>query len=716
MDTNDSNLSDEKVAALEGLVTKWKAEVDNSSKREKDFIKDGCKLVELYEGKDKEGTQYNILYANTETLAPSLYNSTPRPVVTRRFKDEDPVGAKAATAGQRLLEYLLDDGMSEYANFDDLMKQAVLEALVPGRGVLWFKYDPKFEKVQQAEAGEAAAEAIGEGADPAEGEAPARPEAVAEKVSYETVCGDHVPWDRFRCGYAKKWADVPWVGRDHFMTAEELKENFGEIGVTVPVEEISSTMTGNDDSQKRVDGMEGVKGAWVHEIWDRVTKRVIFFAPNFPRAPLRVVDDPLGLEGFFPCPKPLTFIGKISNLTPVALYTLYEKQAQELNKLTLRINKLIDSLKVRGMYDTTVQGLDKVLGADDAVLIPVENVAAMLSQGMGLDKSIWLVPIEKIFPVVQSLYAQRQQCKSIIYELTGIADIMRGSTQASETLGAQELKTQWGTLRLKRHQKEVARYARDCLRIMLEIAVSKLAPETISAMTGLPYPTGSQKAQMAAAMQEAQAAGMEIPPAVAAMMDEPSWDDLLALLRNDVQRSYRIDVETNSTVDMEATEDKEQIAELLNAISQFLNGVAPLVEQGVMPFEVSRDMLLMVTRRFRFGAEFEESLKKMSAPQAKPDPKAEADLKMKQIEMQAKQQEADRKQAESQQQAAAKEREMAMQLEFKEKEHNMRLRELDLNMAVKEREHELALEKIQAQVLAARMMPKPAPGAKKPMK
>ena len=85
------------------LAAYWLAELDRAVKREKTWRKDATRTVGIYEAAVKEKNQYNILYANTETLAPALYNSTPRPVVQRRFKDEDPLGAMASKATQRML-------------------------------------------------------------------------------------------------------------------------------------------------------------------------------------------------------------------------------------------------------------------------------------------------------------------------------------------------------------------------------------------------------------------------------------------------------------------------------------------------------------------------------------------------------------------------------------------------------------------------------------
>jgi hypothetical protein len=108
------------------------------------------------------------------------------------------------------------------------------------------------------------------------------------------------------------------------------------------------------------------------------------------------------------------------------------------------------------------------------------------------------------------------------------------------------------------------------------------------------------------------------------MLQAPSWEDIEAILQNDVSLHYKTDIETNSTIDAEAAQDKQDISELLNAVSQFLNGVAPLVEQGILPVEVAKSMLLVVSRRFNFGSQLEDALNAMKAPEPKTDPAADA--------------------------------------------------------------------------------------------
>jgi hypothetical protein len=715
----------EKVKIKEiGAREYWVGEITAAMKREGRYRKTARDVVQVYEGKaafdtsseeeDKESVSFNILYSNTETLLPALYNSTPRPVVQRRFKDADPLGLQAAKALQRVLGFSIDSGDQEYSTFDEVMEQAVLEGAVPGRGVSWVKYDSEFEPVAPKQ----------------EGEEP------GEKVKYEGICWEQVPWDRFLTGYGKMWKEVPWVGREHLMTAEELKQNFGEkAGKCRLTDPLSNSWSEGQGQKREANETAGAKQvAFVYEIWDKVQKKVFFVSEQYEDGLLKEVEDPLGLTGFFPCPKPLVFVAKVSDQTPIPLYQMYKDQARELNSITTRLKFLIRALKVRGFYNAALQSIENVLAAEDNTLLPNPNAAAL--EGKSLESAIWLVPIDMIIGVVQGLYLQRQQIKQVIYEITGIADIMRGSSNAAETLGAQEIKTQWGTLRLKRMQKRVMTYVRGMLRIGAEIASKHFSEETFAAMTGLPFPTTQQKQQaqgqlMQLQQQAAQVAMMQqqpVPgqqpqqpqsdPALQQQMEKlqgivgmPSWGDVLGVLRSDLLRNYRIDIETNSTVDLDATEDKKEIGEFLNALAQLLNGINPAVESGLFTEDVAKKLVMTILRRFRFTDEVEPELLQAGASQQqkKPDPKAEADAAKAQAEMQKLQLEGQLAQQQAQLDAAKMQQEqqkMQMTAEFEREEHAMKMQELVLRGQQMTAKHEQTMAMTAQKVAAAKAMPK----------
>ena len=684
----------------------WLSEIQSALDREKGFRKTGKRVTRLYEaGASSEAeaaqTPFNILYSNTDTLLPALYNAVPRPVVQRRYKDESPLGKEAAKVGQRLLEFQLDASDSEYESFDDLMQLSVLQALVPGRGMLHFKYEASFEKETSLDP----SDTIGhdaeefdeiEAAETATGD-PASPHQF-ESVSGENVVAEGCPWDYFIHGYARTWKEVPWAAFRYDMTKEELVKNFGEVAQSIELEvDDDSQASYSGENKRRLPSVE------VWKIWDRGSKKVLFVSQCYRDGFLKEVDDPLGLSGFFPFPEPLTFFPKLSSITPTALYVQYESQAEELNTVTTRIKSLTKAMKIRGGYDATIQEIERILTSEDNTLIPLENVAALGDQ-RGIDKAVFFIPIEKYFPVLQQLLVQRQSIKQVIYEITGVSDILRGASVASETATAQNIKNQWGTLRLKRMQKRVAKYACDCLRLMLEISVKHFSVETIRQMTGLPYPTRAEQALAQAAMQELQLSGamsgqpVQVPPELQKVLGTPTWEDILDVLRNDLQRAYKIDIQTNSTVDAEATEDKANIAEFMNALAQFFNAIAPAVQAGALPFEAAKTLLLAIVRRFRFGPEVEDELLKMVPPQAPEGDGGAAEAAK--LELEAKKQE-----------LQLKSQAMQQELAFKTSEHEFRMKELQQKSALAEAKFALDMKTVQLRAAAPAAPAQPsAPG------
>ena len=637
MDTTSDNTSS--AGKQSDVVRYWLNEIGAARKREKDFRKEGQRVIDIYEGKKANTIPFNVLYSNTETMLPAVYSALPRPVVQRRFKDEDPLGKAAAQAGQRGLEFMLDTNIDGYDTFDDGMKSAVLDGLLPGRGVTALKYD--------YEEGEMDAP---EGA--AEGEA----EPTPFKKS-ELVCVDSISWNRVCFGYAKKWSKVPWASYECHIDREEAVRLFGEEKAAL-IQYTKGEETDNEEDRTDTNDDDRNTGekktALVYQIWDKAGgRKVRYISPQYADGFLKVEDDPLELTGFFNCPRPLQFIEKSNDLLPVALYCLYENQAEELNRITLRINRLVEACKARGVFDSELgDDIKNLFEADDNQLVPADKASSLAAE-KGLQNAIWFAPIDVIMAVLDRLYVAREACKAVIYEINGISDILRGSTKASETFGAQELKSQWGTMRLKPKQGEVQRYARDLLRMMLEIAASKFSDETWAKMTGLPFLLEAkyneltavaqamqaqvqvEQAQAAQMAQAAQAQGQQVPPPqpgpaqqkLAQVMQElqrPRWSRVLEMLRDDMQRAYRIDIETNSTVQPEAVEDQKNISEVMTALGQYLNGITPLVVSGAMPFQAAQAMMLAIVRRFRFGPEIEDYIKQMQAPKPPDDGKAGA--------------------------------------------------------------------------------------------
>lgn len=711
----------------------WAKELTAARDREKTFRKKGYDVVRLYEADAKQPTPFNILYSNTETLLPVLYSQVPRPVVRRRQRSggQDLKSLLAARVTQRLLEYFLDDGLGESPGFDELAQRSCLQALVAGRGMMRFRYNAEFETVEQ----------------PVEGGEPGTTEKV-EQLRNEYISAEYVEWDRVLFGYARVWKQVPWIAFELIMSRAELIEHFGErlgraVPLTMATTEESAPGEDSESEQRPPADSKGAHLAQVYEIWDKVNKKVIFYAPDYNKEILKELDDPLGLSGFFPCAEPLTLFLKVRSMVPQQLYVFYEQQAEELNRITVRINKIIAALKVRGFYDSTLKNLDQLMQQEDNILLPAENVATMI-QGQTLDKAIWLMPLEKLIVVLQQLYVQRNQVKTLIYEITGISDVLRGASAASETLGAQEMKQTWATIRIKRMQKAVMKYLRNNLRVMAELALTKLQEPLITQMTGVMLPTEEDKAKAQAQLQAYQMAQAQaqvqaqmqssgpapapaspkpLDPMVQQTLQTPTMAEVLEVLHNDLQRSYYIDIETNSTLESEATEDKQQVGEFLNALAQFMSGIAPLIQTKVMPFEAAQSILTNVTRRYRMGDEVEEALQKMQPPQMPENDKnkgkdVEGEKALMQVKIAAQEEDLRLKKELGQMQLSLKRMEMELEQEklklerqMAEQQMQLEVRKMQHKQQLNESEFQLALTRQKQQQLLAPTLSSTVPNA-----
>ena len=680
----------------------WKDEVQKAIERQKAYVKKANFAVDIYEAQKEADNSFNVLYSNTETILPTLISAAPKPIVRRRYGDEDPLGKAAGEVGQRILDYLINTNNPNHPTFLDCVATDVLGALVPGRGMSWVRYEAGFAEVEESL--EESAESIGEGKTENEtDEAPEDEALEQQKVSSEFVYWETVPWDCILMGYSRTAGNVPWLGRIHMMTRSDLVKAFGELGNTVKLD-----CDGSDGGNTRSDSVpqqrdsKGAAFAKVFEIWDKNTRKTFFFTMTSEQF-LKMVDDPMQLEGFFPGPLPLQFIKRLSTLVPIPPYEMYRTQAKELNSISTRINKIVAALKVRGFYDGQLKELERLMSSDDNVLIPAQNVPAL--QARGLDQSIWMMPIEKLIAVLQQLYLQRQQCKAVIYEITGLSDIQRGVAAASESATASNLKDKWGSLRLSRMQGDVENYVCSLLRLGLETTVQLCSEETIRLMTQLPFPSDQEKQQAQMAVQQAQMQAQQtgqppqIDPQMEAYASSPSWGEILGLLKNDLVRNFVITIETDSTVASRMNQDKSDVMEFMNAFSQLLNGVQPLVQEGYLDFNVAKTIMMAVVRKFPFGEEIERQLSKLQQPQqpqgGQPDPKAEADKAAAQVQAQSAQLDFQLKQQEMQFKSAQMQAENAL----KQQELQMRAQEMVQQAELSRLQHQLKVAQAQRQML-----------------
>lgn len=574
--------------------------VDLYQREFRNWEEDSKKILKRYKGEistDSESSvasaRFNVFWSNIETLKPALYARTPKPQIERKFKDSDQLGRVAADILERATSFVV----REY-DFDSVMRNVRDDYLRVGRGTAWVRYIPTIQTRQ------------GPDGQP------------LEEVTYEEVRCDYVHWHDFLHGPGRTWDEVPWVGRRTYLTRKEVKAHFGEeIAKKIALTHLPPNMT---DEKNSPQGKSKMK-AEVLEIWNREDRKVYWVSSGYKEAPLRVLPDPLHLKGFFPCPQPLYATLTTDSLIPVADFSMYRYQANELDNVTSRILLLTQALRVAGVYDESCEGVSDLLStACENKLIPVKGWQAFAQSGK-LDGAISFLPLGEIIAALQVLHDRQQRLKGEIYEITGISDIVRGNTNPNETATAQQLKGQFATLRISERQRDVQRFARDLIAIKAEIIAEHYSPQTLALVAGVEYTNQETIAQFQQAAQ---------------------------LLKNDALRSFRIDIETDSMIATDENAEKQGRSEFIQAVAPFMQQAIPFMQQAPSYASAINEMFLFLVRGYKAGRSLEGSLEqagqahiadmqqKASQPPP-PDPKmqeAQAKLQMAQQGQQIDQQ------------------------------------------------------------------------------
>lgn len=590
----------------------WADEIKRAKKYFEAWQKRAKTIVKLYKDERSESgseggndslekkSRMNILWSNIQVLQPSLYSRTPEPNVSRRFMDKDPVSRTAALIIERNLQT-----SQELIEFDYPMKRVRDDYLLAARGTAWVRFAPEFGMLPMKEpvtkiyddadeATETFEDDGGEGEQGGEGNSLYKDSKgnVIDKAKiktdeeigeyYETepveqvltygLDVDHILWSDFLHEPAKSWKYVGWVGIREVMKRAQLKKEFGD--------EIGSRITLNRTFERDEDGVasENPNAVEVWQIWCRTTKCVYWWSDAWPQALLKKQEDPLRLSGFFPCPRPIWGTMSTDSTIPVPDYCLYQDQANQIDQLTDRIRLLTKAIRVVGIYNAANDSLQQLLEeGKENDMIPVDNWV-WFSGSNGIKGNVDWLPIEQMSNVLKTLFETRNQLRQDLYEVTGISDIIRGSTQASETATAQQIKANFGNLRLQDKQTEMSRFARDTLRIMAEIQCEHYPPEALIEMSGV---LEADEYKSIATPKDLEDAATKVAAAI-------------EMIKMDKLRTFKIDIETDATV--AADQDKEKQARV-----EFLQAVSPFLEKAVQVGQASPEMIPLLLKMLDFG-------------------------------------------------------------------------------------------------------------------
>jgi hypothetical protein len=624
---------------------RWRDEIHNAEKElDKDYIQRGRNIVKRFKD-DRKGAidqldkKFNLFTTNVGIMQAALYSNIPKVLVERKFHDaDDDVARVAASIMQRAITQDLDE---THCDFSQVMEDAIEDRLVPGAGFAWLRLKVETEQVPLP---------VPElplsmsGSDIAE---PQEPEMV-EKITDQEIIVEHVHWEDFLWSPCRTWAERRWIARKCYMDKDSLVARFGKEKADRVALDYSPKL--NVDQTTPLNDV--LKKAIVYEIWDRQFRKVIWISKGYDDL-LDKRDDPLRLEGFEPCPKPLFALTTTSNCVPTADYYLLQDQYKELDDVNDRISSLHRACKVVGVYDKAADGIQNMLGqATDNQLIPVDNWAMFAEKG-GIKGQVDWLPLDMVVLTLENLRKAREDIKGQIYELNGISDIVRGSSKASETLGAQQIKAQFASIRIQRLQAGVARFAGEIFRIKAEILAKHFTPEIIVKMSGIQYTEDAKTPEL---IQQA-----------------------MALVKNEEEFEWRVSVDSDSMKMADYAQEKKERTEFVTSVSTYLQSAASILETQPDAAPLILGLLKYAAAGYSGSKDIEALIdktvndveKKMSQPPEPPppDPKIEQMKAQHELDTAAAQQDA----AIKQQEANQKQNAANQQLVFERESHVQRM-------------------------------------------
>lgn len=423
---------------------KWLKKISKAEKNYKEYHELIKKIREYY--KNEKDNKHNIFWSSIETLKPFLYFKQPKPYVERKEKTSDAIASTACKIVEKALEW----DLSQF-DFDGVIKYVRNDFLLSGMGLCYEKYTPTFKKILQ----EVAVEKDG---------VLAVEQVQADILDSEKVETLYIDPEDFIADSEKVgiWEDCTWVARRIHMTREDVVKQFGD--------KVKQFLIIDDEEDPK-------KDTKVYQVWDKTDRRILYVSEDCPEF-LRVDEDILKVDGFFPFPKPIFATTTNDSLIPVPDYSQIESMLKELDGITSRMSKIMQALKISGAYDNSFPELKNILNKD-ITLVSLSDFKKLRESG-GISGVIDFMPIEQYVASLQVLAERRQDLTQQIYEITGVSDIMRGNSDPNETATAVTKKTNFGTLRNQDRQNDMQRFITDLLKIKAEMICEQFSPETLA--------------------------------------------------------------------------------------------------------------------------------------------------------------------------------------------------------------------------------------------
>lgn len=618
------------------LVDRWLKEISvvQQNKRQQSFENIGQRILDKFRNKsdvDTVGTDrwqsnvmFNVLWSNVQVLEPALYSRMPKVVVERTFKDSDPIGRLACEAAERATHFNL---MRQQDKFNYIMSGVVQDRLLPGRGICRLQYNadfvPMFDITEDDDEGDNEPEPILDESG----------HQITEVKPYsESVDVVPVYWLDYLESLSRNQLEVRWRAFRIYKTRAELLQD-PQIDpecakhIQLGTEPSKPRRFSNYDNQ---DDQEFSKQASIWVIEDFTTRKVYWISEGYKDKPLKVLEDPNKIKDFFSCPYPLTATTTTESTYPTADYVIYQGLADELNYTASRIKGIVNCIRLVGAHAASFnKEMKNITSLKDGETWSIQDWGGFIEK-QGFKGMLDWVPFDSCVAALPALQEYQRSLKEQIDEITSMPDIVRGSSDPNDPVYTQQQKSHWTVIKLIKKQQDVQRYCRELISKMAQMIFEPgfFTDETLYLMAGVG----------------------QMPPE-----KQQLWPEALALLRDDRLNTFRIDIETDSTIAIDEAEAALRWGEYMNNLKGIIGDVANISETTPEFVNPVIETALQYARSLRTGRsvegaleksmeEWDRKIKEMQAnpPQPPPDPaiiKAQVDGEKNQMDFQIKQQE-----------------------------------------------------------------------------
>lgn len=549
----------------------WERELKSAEKRLRKFVEQGDKIVQRYVDERRvrndtmahTETRLNLFHTNVTTLRSMLYGNTPKVSVDREHADPDDDAARVASL--IIQRALTANAAAPGKDLSTTLQTSLLDRLLSGLGIGRVRYD-----------------------------------YVDEQNEYAHI--DYVHWKDFRWGWCRTWGECPWVAFRAYLDKEEATKRFDKkVAELLQYKKMSPT---DENNEQDADLNSAVSKAEVWEIWCKKSKMVYWYAEG-QLMMLDKKEDPLGLRGFFPCPRPMA-ANVTSNLyLPTADFVIAQDLYNQADELATRISIITRAIKVVGVYDSGEKSIARMF--DEGVendLIPVDNWAMFAEKG-GLQGTIDWFPVQEVVGVLQTLRSVLDVTIDALYQVTGMSDVLRGANTDQYTAAdTQQLKAKFGSIRVQALQDDFARYAAELADLKAQVMCHHFSDANL--------------------LKEANAAFLPLPdkeqvPAALQLLHSPAFP-------------WRIEIKPESLAMVDYAQLKAERTEFLNAMATYIQSAQAAVQQIPGSLPVMLQMLKWGMAGFKgskeleglMDAAIEEAQKAAQQPQQDPEAQARA--------------------------------------------------------------------------------------------